>query len=449
MNKSKVLQWLVDEAAEKAAAHYSEVPPLDLALESLNQWRPVDMPKRIPKSRRSAIEFLRNFYRDRVTFISLVLSHRFPKDFFFYRVSRLEEEIFNGLAFFSDLVDEFRLPFDRVGTKGVERYLQLNETLIQFAERTWPKSKKNGTHKELLYFLYEGLAQLFLEREDYNRYWVLVSKEDYFESFDSDAGETVWSGRKEMKKGDVVFYYRMAPRKAITDVLRVKEDPSFDPWGGWWGFWVTLEKVGPINDIPFSQMKRDEILRDWSVVRRNFLGTVAEPIPHSVYNRLLQYIPPKTAKKYGLRPEPVAASRTSGTYRSEEDFENQAVVPLLKQWSLRYRRQYPCAFQFGTQLHVGRVDFYVTDNKGALTLFENKLRILNDRDLQRAADQAKSYALILGLPSFVVASPEGLWVYRLRKNLATLAQHVEWEELQTKQQEDRLRDTLLRLRRES
>jgi hypothetical protein len=35
--------------------------------------------------------------------------------------------------------------------------------------------------------------------------------------------------------------------------------------------------------------------------------------------------------------------------------------------------------------------------------------------LEPAVDQAKSYALLLGLPSFVVASPEGMWVYALDK----------------------------------
>ena len=49
-------------------------------------------------------------------------------------------------------------------------------------------------------------------------------------------------------------------------------------------------------------------------------------------------------------------------------------------------------------------------------LFENMLRILDGRDLAEAKEQGKSYALMLGVSSFVAASPEGLRVDSLRRD---------------------------------
>ena len=160
------------------------------------------------------IPVLREYFKDNVTFISAVLNHYFPKQYFFYRVSKLEEEIFEGIQFFSEIVPEFdTLRFPRVGRTGFSRYLKLNEALLKFARRHWPKL----TQTRLAYFLYQGLGDLFLEKSDHNRYWVAAAGDDYFWALDSE-DEIDWSSRKEMNPGDLVFMYRKAPRSAITDI---------------------------------------------------------------------------------------------------------------------------------------------------------------------------------------------------------------------------------------
>ena len=88
------------------------------------------------------------------------------------------------------------------------------------------------------------------------------------------------------------------------------------------------------------------------------------------------------------------------------------------------------------------------NERGPVTLFENKFRIINDeKDLQPAVDQAKSYALILGLPSFVVASPEGMWLYSLEWNKETLVKKVSADEISSQAQEEEFRGLLQKLRR--
>jgi len=298
---------------------------------------------------------------------------------------------------------------------------------------------------KLAYFLYQGLGDLFLEKSDYHRYWVMATHEEYFWALDSGE-DVIWSGRKEMQVGDLVFMYRTAPRSSITDIYQVKNDPVFNPWYGWHGFEVDMSKVCPIDEISFSEMRNDPILGQWGIVKRNFVGTVTEPVPHSVYNQLLTKIPEKIHRQYKLEPEPVAQMGRSGQFALEAEFEEEVIMPLLRRWGLKYKSQYTCPFRIGSQDHHGRVDFYVSDQNGPLTLFENKLRILNDKDLSLAVKQAKSYALLLGLMSFVVASPEGIWLYSLNKNQESLIKKISVDEMSNQTQEEEVRNLLLKLR---
>jgi thiol-disulfide isomerase/thioredoxin len=99
---------------------------------------------------------------------------------------------------------------------------------------------------------------------------------------------------------------------------------------------------------------------------------------------------------------------------TEQVFEDVVIVPLLQAWGSTYQRQVPCSLGLPGARGRGRIDFLVYDGAATqpLTLFENKRLILSSRDLQQAAAQAHSYARALGLSSFVVSAPSGMWVYR-------------------------------------
>jgi hypothetical protein len=116
--------------------------------------------------------------------------------------------------------------------------------------------------------------------------------------------------------------------------------------------------------------------------------------------------------------------------RPEFSFEETVIVPLLTQWSMRFRRQARGALNMSSRRY-GRIDFLVhrPDNSAPLTLFENKAQIISERDLARAKAQAIRYAKAWQLRSFVVAAPEGLWVFRRSGNQATLEQRFTRDEL--------------------
>ncbi|MDI9617263.1 MAG: EVE domain-containing protein [Methanothrix sp.] len=410
---------------------------------ALNNMRPLELPsdffssiqKLVRKSaktkERDLILYLRKVFENDVSRISLVLNYVFPEKYFFYRVSMLEDEIFSGLKFFADIVDEFNLPFSKIG-KGkhsFDNYIKLNEVLHIFADKNWPDEDPKTVQQRVHYFLYHGLGRTFLTTNYYNRYWIMATSEPYFEALDAEP-DTVWSGRKEMKEGDLVFMYRQAPRKAITDIYRVQEDPWFDPYGGWEGFWVPLKKITPIRDITMGEMKHDAILKQWSFVRVQSQGVSTAQIPYFAYNRLLDLIDKDIKEKFNLKPEITSCAPQINNiveFEDEKEFEDKIIEPLLKRWGFKHQRQ--VSYDFMTsQPHTCHIDYLVKDNDNTdITIIENKIRIANEKELNRAVAQAKTYALLLGMGGFVVAAPEGFWIYKLEKNKEVLLDYITFD----------------------
>ena len=169
MNKPMILSWLLQEA-ERREDSFRLKCTLEKTLRELNNRRHNPLPTSIPKQSDAAVPLLRAHFRDNVTFISLVLNDRFPDKYLFYRVSKLEDEIFEGLDFFAEIVPQFKLDFARIGRRGFTRYEKLNRALLSFARDQWPDLK--NTQPRLAAFLYDGLGRLFLAKSDYNRYWI-------------------------------------------------------------------------------------------------------------------------------------------------------------------------------------------------------------------------------------------------------------------------------------
>lgn len=454
MNGQHVLNWLIEDAERSADDHYPDVweNEIEDLLFELNSRRIIkDIPKFIlannPPSERKAISILRDAFKNDISKISLVLNYYYPEKYMFYRVSPLEPEIFSGLKFLSDTYEKFRFKFNKIGKrdKGFDDYLVLNEAMLSFAADAWPdiESKSILSHKKINYFLYEGLGKLFLEKNNYNRYWIMSTGENYFEELDNEK-QVSWSGRKEMQVDDIVFMYRQAPRTAIADIYHVSKLPYFDPYGAWGGFWVSLDKITSINDITMVKLKHDPILGKWGFAKCSSQGVVTAPVPYSIYNRLLELIGKDVCKKNNLTPEPLAKTVSSGQYETEEKFEDDVLEPLLRHWGFKFQRQHPCNFTIGTQYHTCFIDFLVRDPKGTVTLFEDKIKILNDVQLQNAVSQAKSYSLLLGINNFVIASPEGFWIYKLDKSNEILLENISSDEF--KEKEESMRELILKLR---
>jgi thioredoxin 1 len=129
----------------------------------------------------------------------------------------------------------------------------------------------------------------------------------------------------------------------------------------------------------------------------------------------------------------------------EERFEEHVLIPLFQAWGLRVERQAACPLPGGNKAQRGRIDLLVHGAPGAppLTLVESKRRIRGEDELQRAAQQARAYARSLGLASFIVAAPGGLWVYQAGAERARCVGR--FSSLELHQAPERLRRLLFQL----
>lgn len=134
-------------------------------------------------------------------------------------------------------------------------------------------------------------------------------------------------------------------------------------------------------------------------------------------------------QRYRLFNKKILPRKRTHLPSSERVFEDNELIPLLHQWNLDIKRQVQIVCHIGSKKHVLKVDILLSDAHGPISLFENKASIRTDYELRAAVRQAVSYAALCGLNSFVVASPQALWVYGLRRNIEQLLLKVQRAEL--------------------
>lgn len=124
-----------------------------------------------------------------------------------------------------------------------------------------------------------------------------------------------------------------------------------------------------------------------------------------------------------------------GRYTSELDIKTRCIEPLLKNLKINYVSDRPCKFRQGHVTCEGKIDFYLYDDKGPVTIIEDKATIEDDEDLRSARAQARSYCLGLYtfenliVNSFVIASKEGLKIYRIKHNEDLLLEEMSPDKL--------------------
>lgn len=142
--------------------------------------------------------------------------------------------------------------------------------------------------------------------------------------------------------------------------------------------------------------------------------------------------------------------QTSGIQRerftSEHSFEERVISPLLLHFCLDFERQKHVQIPTGHKYTPGFVDYVVHDERGLLTIIENKKAIPSETKLGEAADQGASYARALHSPTVVVAAPQGIWIFEVQRYDVRLARKVEPSDVAS--QRNHILEVLRRLRQE-
>ena len=130
--------------------------------------------------------------------------------------------------------------------------------------------------------------------------------------------------------------------------------------------------------------------------------------------QVVGFIPPGLVRM--LAGEVAEGAVTGDSFWSpvEARFEDAVLIPQLEGWGFTVQRQVACTRTGTSTPQRGRIDLLVCDGSVGtpITLIESKRRIRDEADLHQAALQAATYARSLALPTFLVAAPRGIWVYR-------------------------------------
>jgi hypothetical protein len=147
----------------------------------------------------------------------------------------------------------------------------------------------------------------------------------------------------------------------------------------------------------------------------------------------------------------ISAGSDWSRYTSEHDIKTKCIEPLLKDWKFSYVSEQPCKLRQGHETIEGKIDFYLYDAEGAITIIEDKDTIGGEEDLKSARAQARSYCIGLYVfenivvNSFVIASREGLWIYQIKHNVDHLVERVSPKKLKWSKKRQ-IKDKLLEIR---
>jgi hypothetical protein len=119
MNGEQILNWLIDDTNKNANDCYPDIWEYKLEdfLYELNSRRDIKVPQGLSldslPNEEKVISILNETFKNKISLISFILNYLYPEKYMFYRVSALENEIFAGFKFLSDIYDKFQFPFSQ------------------------------------------------------------------------------------------------------------------------------------------------------------------------------------------------------------------------------------------------------------------------------------------------------------------------------------------------
>jgi hypothetical protein len=283
----------------------------------------------------------------------------------------------------------------------------------------------NFTPFELCAFLY-SFAQNYIEQKESKnlpkptKVWFVGGGKnnngdfDYLDNANKNTLES-WQGNVDTRRGDIIVMYCLSPRSYIHSVWRANSDGFNNPF---FYFYNTIYISNPIKTVHISQqeLKENALFLKNPLIKKNMQGINGYGITNEEYLELLKMMEAKGQDIDILPKIEIIESIKNITLDDEKDIENYLVEPLLERLEYEkkdYIRQMPVKMGRGIRYYPDYV-FFANSKKGeekAKMVLEAKYTIKNNKDLQDAYYQAKSYAIRLQSQFIVLASKEGFWIY--------------------------------------
>ncbi len=225
---------------------------------------------------------------------------------------------------------------------------------------------------------------------------------------------TFWQGSEDIRRGDIVVMYCRTPKSYIHSIWIAQRDGFGDPFFYHYGC-VYLSNCVKIKPISHKELKANKIWSINSIVKKNLQGISGNPISFQEYDELLAMLKKKGQDLTVLPRLTTYQTKNSELIINERRVEVFLVEPLLekigyasKDWVRqmavrmgRGERNYP-DYAFNATIIRGK--------EKADWLLEAKHHIKNQRELEDAFDQVRSYALRLQATIIVIADKNELWI---------------------------------------
>lgn len=341
---------------------------------------------------------------------------------------------FNILEFIANEFD-IALPAMPVKKDYKGRFFYYGEVCVALKEF---QRKHELDDYELCAFLYDfapkyvGGSSSYIIDEDKlpeakSAFFIGSSKKDPFYTENADA-LTVWQCNPDTRAGDMIVMYLLSPDSAVRSVWRSRSIGFNDPFFNYYRCAYIGNPV-QIQSVSLDDMRKDKILSDMWIVRKNMQGLNGVELKPSEFNRILDLAKADVPRlKYDI-PD------NDSEFNRERDVENKLVKPLLERLDYSdsdYIQQ--LYIEIGNHNHALIPDFVLLPSKShgrqiAFAVLEAKLSITNQKQLEETITQARSYAKLLGAKYQMIASKEKVWLFSDEDDFAKVIFSVAWCEL--------------------
>lgn len=278
--------------------------------------------------------------------------------------------------------------------------------------------KKNGLSPEELWsFLYDFAPNnLPNEKTDMpkpSQAWFIGGR---LYQEDKSLESKFWQSSPETKKGDILVHYETSPISAITCIETSLTDGVIDPLFRYYGCIYIGNRIN-IPYITLKELQVNEYFSKHPLIRKSFQGVNGWPMSSKDYSELLRMI---KAKGFDTETLPKLYAPTIPNNISivhERDVETQLLEPLLNSmgWyeNKDFIQQLPIQAGRGHRVFPDYALHYddKSNEERAKVLIEAKLHMKNNKKIEEAFLQARSYARLLNSSVIVLCDKDYLIVY--------------------------------------
>ncbi len=368
-------------------------------------------------------------FSDSIEYFTTLLSIEIPELFIPYYF-KYNFNIFEKIA----LEFNIRIPYIPVKKNYEERFYYYGDicsALLEFRE------ENNMSPYELCAFLYDfapkyigGINSYIIKElpEPKSAFFIGGSQNDTLLNYDIDT-VSCWQCNPDTRAGDMIVLYLKTPVSAVDSVWRSVSVGFNDPFFYYYRC-TYISRPVRIRKISQKQLQKDEVFKDLPLVRKNMQGINGVELKPSEYNHLIDL-----AKADVPKLEFFISYDAANNYLNEKNVEDSLVRPLLgKIGYSEHEYVQQLYIEIGNHNYALIPDFVLLPvatrgHQCGFAVVEVKYAVQNQKQMEEAKIQVRSYAVQLKAKYAVIASKDKIWIFISDDDFVDEVFSATWHEL--------------------